>query len=457
MRRQKRDPFRRSLRWYPAWWRRANGAVFVDSLRDHADHEQRAAPSPADRFSAFVNGTGLRLDARMALWASLLTITLGALSWVGLLAGVSGGPGPGWLMGLATMGVAPMLAAVALVAIARERRWVTPPRALLVLPVLLIALLLAALTQVSWAWGFRLADANQPLTGLAGAWGVLFVSAWVVGAAGVGLGVDGLFYRTRWPWFARLSLAVFAGAVAAPALGLSLINPTVSTVSAAVVAVVALRTISGRRVRLSPASDPANRSRPSNVRGLVRWLSVVSAGFGVVGVVYAFTGAGWSAGATDTTIAMGQGITILLAAAIPLLAAIALIVPTRHGRPAVWGPLGLVVLSLTALAIAYVYAPGGLEMALWMGVSAALGGAAVAWWCIPRLRGTLALRVTVGAAVGLGYAALFGMTVVPMLAFAVPIAAIVLVIVFSRPRPKGAAIPRGEQAATSPAFRITQG
>lgn len=457
MTRRLRDDFARSVCWYPAWWRRANGAVFIDSLRDQADHEQRAAPSAGDRFSAFVNGVGLRLDARVALWASLLAITLGALSWVGLLTGVSGGPGPGWAVGLVTMGVAPMLAAVALVAVAQERRWVTPPRALLVLPILLIALLLAALTQLSWAWGFRLADANQPLTGLAGAWGVLFGLAWLVGAVGIGLGVDGLLYRTRWPWFARLLLALFAGAVAAPALGLSLINPTVSTTTAAVVAVVALRTISGRRVRLSSASVPAKRSRPSDVRGLVLWLTVVSATFGAVGVAYAFTGAGWSSAATDTTIAMGQGITILFAAAIPLLAAIALVVSTRHGRAAVCGPLGLVVLGLTAIAIAYVYAPAGPEMTLWMGLSAALSGTAVAWWSIPRLRGTLLLRVAVGAALGVGYAALFGMTVVPMLAFAVPIAAIVIVIVFTRPRPKDAPIPHGEQAAIPPAFRTTQG
>jgi hypothetical protein len=143
---------------------------------------------------------------------------------------------------------------------------------------------------------------------------------------------------------------------------------------------------------------------------------------------------------------MGQGITILLAAAIPLLTAIALSVPTRHHRVAVWGPLGLVVLGLTAVAIAYVYAPAGRQMPLWMGLSAALGGAAVAWWSIPRLRGAVSVRVTVGAALGLGYAALFGMTVVPMLAFSVPIVAIILAIVFARSRPKTTQIALREQA-----------
>lgn len=456
MGRRRRDPFERLLRWYPAWWRRANGAVFVDSLRDHADHEQRAAPSPGDRFSAFVNGVGLRLDARVALWASLLAIALGALSWIGLLVGVNGGPQPGWGVGLATTSVAAMLTAIGLIAVARQRRWLIPPRALLILPILLLALLLAGLTQLSWAWGFRLADANQPLTGLAGWWGLLFVSAWVVGAAGIGLGVDGLLYRTRWRWFARLPLAAFTGAVAAPALGLTLTTPTVSTVIAAVLAVAALRALSGRRARTLPVRNAAKRSRPADTRSTVLWLSAVSGVFGAVGVAYALTGAGWSAGAVDTTIAMSQGITILLAAAIPLLTAVALIVPTRYGRAAVWGPLGLVTLALIAVAVAYVSAPAGSQMTLWLGVSAALGGGAVTWWSIPRLRGTPAIRVAVSAALGLAYAALFGMTVVPILAFTVPLAAITLALVVGRRKRPDTQLRRVE-AAMPTAFRTTQG
>jgi hypothetical protein len=153
---------------------------------------------------------------------------------------------------------------------------------------------------------------------------------------------------------------------------------------------------------------------------------------GVVGVVYAFTGASWSAGADDGTMAMGQGITILLAAAIPLLTAVALNASQRHGRPAVWGPIGLIVLEVAAAAVAYLYAPAGEEMVLWMSVSAALGGGAVAWWIVPRLRGSLRLRIAVGVALGGGYAALFGTTAIPLLAFTVPALAIVVAFIGTR-------------------------
>ncbi|MET3770314.1 hypothetical protein ABIB15_003024 [Marisediminicola sp. UYEF4] len=310
---------------------------------------------------------------------------------------------------------------------------IAPPRALVVLLTLLAALVLAALTQLSWAQGFRLADANQPQTGLAGAWGLLFVIAWAVGAAGIGLLVDGAFGGAGMPSVARVPLAAIAGILIAPAVGIGLIHPATSTVIAAGVALVALGTLNGQRSRTSPLPTRAIRARSSDVRGAVRLLASLSAGVGVVGVVYALTGAGWSDGAADETIAMAHGITVLLASAIPLLAAFALSAPPRHGTAAVWGPTSLIVLEITAVAVAYQDAPAGQEMATWLGLSAALGGGAIAWWTIPRLRGPLGPRIAVGLAFGGGYAALFGTTVIPLLAFTVPVVA--LVLAFTRARP----------------------
>jgi len=334
-------------------------------------------------------------------------------------------------------GVAPALTLLGVIALFRERRLITPPRALVVLVTLLAALVLAALTQLSWVQGFRLADANQPQTGLAGAWGVLFVIAWGVGAVGIGLLVDGAFGGVGLPSAARVPLAAIAGILIAPALGVGLINPAAPTLIAGGVAVGALGTLNGQRNRISPVPAREIRARSTDVRGAGRLLAFLSAGVGVVGVVYALTGEGWSNGAADGTIAMAQGITILLASAIPLLSAFALSAPQRHGTAAVWGPTSLIVLEVTAVAVAYQDAPVGQEMAPWLGVSAALGGGAIAWWTIPRLLGPLGRRIAVGLAFGGGYAALFGTTVVPLLAFLVPVAALILAFLRARPtRPK---------------------
>ena len=438
MRRGQADRFQRLLRWYPASWRQANGDIFVGSLRDQADDERRSAPSVADGFSALVNGVALRLDARVAFWAALLAMGLGACAWILMLIGWSGASGPGGEVGMVLADIAPALTLLGVVALFRERRLIAPPRALVVLLTLLAALVLAALTQLSWAQGFRLADANQPQTGLAGAWGLLFVIAWTLGAAGIGLLVDSAFGGAGMPTVARVPLAAIAGILIAPAVGIGLIHPATSTVIGAGVALVALGTLNGQRSRTSPLPIRAILARSSEVRGeVVRLLASLSAGVGVLGVVYALTGAGWSDGAADGTIAMAQGITVLLASAIPLLSAFALSAPPRHGTAVVWGPTSLIVLEITAVAVAYQDAPAGQEMAPWLGLPAALGGGAVAWWTIPRLRGPLGPRIAVGLAFGGGYAALFGTTVIPLLAFAVPVVALVLAFTRARPtRPK---------------------
>lgn len=432
MSRAVQDPFQRLLRWYPRWWRQANGEVFVGTLRDQAQHEHRAAPTAGDSFSAIVNGIGLRLDARVALWCALVAIGLGACSWLVVLNGLGGAPWAAGVVGIVTVGVVPALAVVAMIAVMRGRGWITAPRALITILALWTCLLLAALAQLSWAQGFRLADQNLPQTGLAGAWGPLFVAAWAAGAVAIALLIDGLLQRTRWPWFARLPLAAVIGVLVAPAVGVGLINPTMAMVVAAVAAVMALAALSGRGSRRSPAAPRMREARSSDDRTAVRWLTGLSAIVGLFGVAYALTGAAWSAGAIDGTIAMGQGITILLAAAIPLLTAVALTVSQRHGRAAVWGPIGLVILEVTAVAIAYLSAPSWEAMAPWMAVSAILGGGAVAWWTIPRIRGPLGLRIAVGVALGVGYAVLFGTTTIPMLAFTVPIFAVVVALVGTR-------------------------
>ena len=185
------DSFRRLLRWYPIWWRVANGEVLLGTLRDQAEYENRTGPSRQEVLSAVINGLGTRLDARFALWSSVGAILLSAASWSLLMFGLSSIPGAGGWIGIITTGVAPALTLAGLIALIRFRGWVGAARALLVLGVLTGALVLAAFAQLSWAQGFQLADAGLPQSGLAAVWGPLVVGGFILGAAGLGILLDG--------------------------------------------------------------------------------------------------------------------------------------------------------------------------------------------------------------------------------------------------------------------------
>jgi hypothetical protein len=412
------DAFERVLIWYPKWWREANADVLLGSMRDHAEHEGRSRPSRGETFSAFVNGVALHLDARVALWSSVVALVLSSGVWMLGLRDT--------YAGLATTGIAPVLTLVGVVALLRSRGWATPLRSLVALVVLVGALILAALAQLSWARGFALADAGVALSGLAAMWAPLVVGGWAVGGAGLALILDGALTHTRMPQWGRAVLAVVAGAVTAPVLGAGLISPVMSSSVAAVVAVVALRVAErplAARAR-TPESSPSADSSPRPAQ----WLAWSSVAGGLVGLAYALTGSTWSVGATDSTVAMGHGITLSLAASIPLFAATGLCVPKRRGRIVVWGPLCVAVLAVAAVAVAYVFAPEWERMESWMTLSASLGGVALGWWVTPRLRGPLAARAAVGLAVGVAYMALVGITVIPSLALAVSVMGFIVAI-----------------------------
>lgn len=391
------DAFERLLVWYPSRWRAANGEVLLGSLRDHAEHEGRTRPTRSEAASVMVNGVALRLDARVALWASVAALVVTAGAWI---------PGVGGTWGIATTGAAPVLAVIGMVALMRLRGWIAPPRALIALAALVSALCLAALAQLSWAEGFDLADAGLAPSGLAAAWLPLFIVAWILGSIGLALLLDGALAATRVPTVGRIGISAVTGGLAAPALGIGLINPVMTGVVAAGVAVAALSRLERRDAKAPDAPDAlGTRTGSADARRVGRSLAWVGVGGGLAGVAFALTGAQWPFGAADTTAAMGQGITIMLLASIPLFAAVGLGASTRHGRIAVWGPLCVAVLSVFAVAVAYISAPEGEGMAPWMTLSGGLGGGALAWWITPRLRGPLAARVAVGIAAGMAYAA----------------------------------------------------
>lgn len=441
MSRRSGDAFERVLVWYPARWRESNGDVLVGALRDHAEHENRTRPSRGEVLSAVGNGLALRMDPRVALWSSVIALILSALVWLFGLQGT--------YAGIVTTGVAPALTLLGVIALLRSRGRITPPRALLTLVVLTGALILAVLAQLSWARGFDLADAGIALSGLAAAFMPLFISGWIAGGAGVALFIDGVLAPTRMPRGGRIVLAGVLGAVTAPVLGVGLINPVMSSVIALTVAVVALRTVDQRDVMPAPplTSSPLTYSSSSPAQ----WLGWISVAGGLAGVAYALSGAAWSTAATDGTVAMGQGITIMLASSIPLIAAVGLDASKRRGHLVVWGPLCAAALAVIAVAIAYVHAPEWAGMGVWMTSSAVLGGVALGWWITPRLRGPIAARVAVGVASGAAYAALVGIAVIPSLAFTIPVLGTIVALRSHRRRHA-----RSRSRRTSQQSRATQ-
>lgn len=433
--------FRRLLRWYSRAWRDRNGDVLLGTMLEDAETNGRSVPSLAERFSTAAYGLGTRLDLRLSRRAALAALAAaatggGVMVWaIYPLATM----GLAWVLPVLTIAVAPGLITAGAASLARHRGLLSEPRAVAVVMLSLLALIGAALTQVSWATAFDAADLGVAPTGLAAAWVWLFALAWVLGAIAIAVFVDGLLRRSRLHRAACATLAITAGVLLAPLVGVSLISPYTSAVGAAGLALLTLVPVltSRREPRPLATFRRAPAAVPARTTSLARLLAVAGAVVSAAGIVYALTGARWSP-TVDATAAMSQGITIALAAALPLLAAVGLLV-VAHGRvrPAhTWGPLLLVALALTAVAVAYRNAPSWDGMVGGFAVGSALGGATIAWWLAPRLPGSVRTRVAIATLIGLGYAAFLGILVAPMLAFALPILAIAFAVwAPRRPRP----------------------
>lgn len=348
-----------------------------------------------------------------------------------------------WVFPVLAVAIGPGLIALGVVSLMRQRGLLSEPRAVAVVVLSILALALAALAQVAWGAGVDAADRGVPLTGLAAGWAWLFGAAWVLGAAAVAVFTDSLLRLTRLPRVASAILGVAVGVLLAPALGMSLSSPyTVAIGSAGLALVTLIRTPLSQRPTRAEVPKSASIARvwsevPTRTKQFARVLASATGLASAAGVVYALTGARWLA-TVDETEAMGQGITIALLSALPVLAAIGVIVTARArtGPAHTWGPLVLAALSLGTVAVAYQNAPAWDGMAAGFAVASVLGGAAIAWWLAARLRGPARTRVAVAVLIGLGYAAFVGIVVAPMLAFALPVFAVAFIVWASRnPRP----------------------
>lgn len=428
--------YRRLLRWYPRSWRAENGAVLLDSLREDARRQGRTRPTAADHRAAIVHGLGSRLTPGLALGTSVATLALAAGSALVqnavLTLAPQGGPEVFIALAVVTIVVAPALLGVAIVCLLRFRAVLSDARSLVVLALVPAAFVCAWLTQLSWSAGFDELNRGDQAGAFGALWAPLFLVAASLGFGAFLLVADAL--GTRWG-FARplaISIGAVVGLVSVPAIGLSLLTPITTALGALGVAVVAARA-SRSGESLTPrdpisAGSPLPQSRAKGVSAGV--LSLAGLGFlvSLFGIVYALTGHLWSAGATDGTVAMAQGISIALMGGVPTLTAWGLWATRNRRRPAQqwWVPLGFLALSLALYGVAYESSPNWEAMAPGIVASSIAGGIGVALWAAPRVPARGRARWALAGCAGIVYSAFLGFLVPPMAAFLVPIAALVL-------------------------------
>lgn len=438
------ESFRRLLRWYPRRWRRENGAVMLGTMLDRADHEGRTKPTAAERASAALHGSATHLSARLALVTATIAATLGALGGAAMLWS------PAALLphvhSVLNAAVIPLLLAVALASVVRGRGWTSDAITLAFIAVGGASIVVGALAHIGWSQAFDAADAGRDASGLGAAVSVLALAGITTGTIAIAL-VTGSALRRAVPARApRLLIASALGMVGA--LTVAWILFVLSTAGVLSVGVVWLATTlaspSAEPVRTHATTDTSlvaatsarapQLTRPTLRPGVRRFalaLSASSLAIGVLGIVAMATNLQWlPAGVAIHSDQVARGIMILLLSALPLLAALGIrqSAATRTHARHVWGPLGLLALSIVGDVIAYRFSPGFSAMTPWLQASAIVGAFAIAWWL------TLRRGAALGIAAGLVWAAPLGVFLTPALAFAVPVGAIIALVRQSRVR-----------------------
>ncbi|WP_424445595.1 hypothetical protein [Microbacterium sp. CH-015] len=445
------DPFRRLLRWYPASWRRAHGDIVAGMLRDVAEATGGAAPSPAERRSARIEGLAHHLDRRLALVAAVAAVVLAAAGFILYLvvpailqstAGVlpwEGGPTAMSVVAAVTIFSVPLFVAMSLIATLRVRGLRAGP-ALASLVIATLATVLLAGAGASWSIGFDEADAGVARSPFAAAWLFLAAGAALLGATATAILIGTMLAGRLRGWAYVIGGA--AGLVLAPTLMITLPSPATAGLAAIGALVLAdLGTRPPRRDTRSPAGSvpsapgwapasaaaadsPGPHGRAAEARS--RWiagLATTSFVLGIPAVAFAFAGSQWSA--LDATEAMRAGIASGALAAIPFALCVG-VARTGHRTRDRWGPAALLAAAAAALAIVNAASDGDGNAIVWQLLLCALPIAgAVAWllltsWGAGDSGGILAI----GAALPVLVLAL-GLQLLP---FLTPVAALVVAV-----------------------------
>lgn len=452
--------FRRLLIWYPASWRRAHGEILVAMMLDDAERAGRAAPSAAEIRAAVVHGLAARLGGPATVVIAALAVLLAVAGQVTLLAGLMSGAtsAPYEAALFASAGAAPAATGVALVALLRTLGVLRDGAALLAAAGSLLAGVAGGLAALGWGQGFEAADAGEPQTGLAAATAPLGAVGIALTAAVIGIVLVPVLRRTGLSGVAATILAVVLAVITAPITGYLAVfsPPTTPVVAIAVLVVAVLPRVRGAR---SSGNAPV-ASRPAPVRfdgprptgsGPACVLGGVALGSGVLGVLWAFAGAGWSPTAGgDATVAMREGITILSASMIPGLVAVGVAALRSRRRPArdVWIPILAVSAGFAVNAVEYLTTDGSGAFSLgWLGAAAAIGFG-IAWWIAARMPVATGIRVGIGAGMWAVYSAVLGLALTPMLAFGAPLLGLaMLVFPWRRQTAAGSRLPAASRSA----------
>lgn len=430
--------FRRLLRWYPRAWRELNGEVFIATLLEAADADGRSEPTRAERRGAVLHGVGAHIDRRLAVSLSLAALLFSAaLSATAMFGAVGDATFAAVGYPVLAAFVIPVITATAFIAVIRGRGWISDTRALSMICVSAVALALAGLASVSWGLGFDAADTGTLPPPLAQWSGTLIIASIIAGTMALALLVDCLLQRTTWRPILRIAASLCIAVVSAPVLGLALLTPTLSALVAMTTLVMSLmprrseqRPVKERNRVPQPARMVAPESTGSRRAPLVRGCALVAVLGGTTGVAFALSGSLWTAGAIDATQAMRFGIVILLVSALPLLIGFGSQVHryrrVRHSHT--WGPVVVAGVSLILLAIGYLRGPEWGSIAPWFLSGSLIAGAAVTWWVTSRIRLPRPAALVIGSSAGLLYAAIGGFMATPLLAFTVPVWALILLI-----------------------------
>ncbi len=419
------------LAWYPPGWRARHGEALIGMWLDEADAEGRIEPTPAQRRSARVHGSAERLDGRLALVLAVIAVVIALVATGVIMVGV----------GDARRFTAMALSATALtvagwsgVAQMREAGWIAPRLALVLIPAFLVSGLVGALAQIAFSLGWDVADGEREPTALTRAEPALLVGffgiAFTIGVVLTGCALRGM-------GTSRIASWLIAPLVAGPLLLLlatSSGQPLVAVLLTVVVLVLAARAttdmfaVAPAPALVDPPLDTARILRER--RGMILGLAGLSLVFGALGIGYGATAAAWSALAADTTVALGQGMVISWIGALPLIAALVLIVTARRGLPrmSVVVAGALCAAAIVTIAIEWWTGTGsGSFTPLWITAGALVGIAlGVVIWPIARFTPVLRVAVVAAAAV---CGASIALAMLPMTAFVVAPGALAVVII----------------------------
>lgn len=414
--------FRALLRWYPRIWRERNEEVVLCTMLDDAEARGQRIPDASLRRSAIVQGLGARLDRRTAIIAASLAVSFG-LAGIPLL---FMGAGPiGLIPGF---GVAPLFMLVAIAATLRTRGILSAPEALAAFVLALPAAAFSTLAALSWYVGFDEADAGTTRSGFAQVFLWLVTAAWLAAAAWGAVAAGGVLRTLKMPtMWARLGGAGCT-IVAYPFLAFTLMNPTAGAFLALATlgsVILLTRPKPTTAAALPPHTPVARTPRPARMSVLV--CAAVSTVAGMAAIIFALTGSGWTDGALDSTEAMRAGIVAGFASVLPYCAAIGLMRTQTHRAINAWGPPSLIAIALLIAATENLIGGGDGNRIVWALMIAALPlGGAVAWILAVGHWAPRVVQTTIAALCGASVLVL-GVSI-HMLAFALPLAALVLAI-----------------------------